>query len=172
MARIGVIPTKTSIELREPDGDAGTIPGATESAAGVMTAQHVRMLEDVYARFRGGDAAAAPVIIERAADTSHLASKAEVRALLSAIPRSMDMTPALQALRSEIAALQQDVVENSHRLLAGPAEAGAVVDPVARQVLDGVIAGFESLDARLREVEGVVHAIRSLAEIKGVEDAA
>ncbi len=48
MAAIGVLPTKTCVELKEPDGDKGTIPGATASAAGVMTAQHVRMLEEVY----------------------------------------------------------------------------------------------------------------------------
>src|SRR5690606_37355729 len=113
-----------------------------------------------------------PVVIERAADTSHLMTKAEAKALISAIPRSLDMTPALQALRGEIAALQQDMTNNAQRLLAAPPASGEIVDPVARQVLDGVIAGFESLDARLREVEGFVHTIRSLADIKGAEEAA
>lgn len=50
MPSIGVIPTKTTLELREPDGDAGTIPAATESAAGCMTAAHVRQLAEVYGR--------------------------------------------------------------------------------------------------------------------------
>jgi hypothetical protein len=171
MARIGVLPTKTTVQLREPDGDAGTIPAATAASAGVMTARYVQMLEELYTRFQGGDAAA-PVIIERAADTSHLLTKAEAKALLSAVPRAMDMTPALQVLRGEIAALQRDMTDNAQRLLAAPPSSGDVVDRVARDVLDGVIAGFENIDQRLREVEGVVHAIRSLAEIKGVEDAA
>lgn len=172
MARIGVLPTKTAVELREPGSDATRIPAATAVSAGVMTAEQCQMLEEVWQSLQGGAGASAPVIIERAADTSHLLTKAEARALISAVPRSMDMTPALQALRGEIAALQRDMTDNAQRLLTASPSSGEVVDPVARQVLDGVIAGFESLDQRLREVEGVVHAIRSLAEIKGVEDAA
>ena len=48
MASIGVLPTKTSVELREPDGDKGTIPAATSASAGVMTAAQVKMLETVF----------------------------------------------------------------------------------------------------------------------------
>ena len=52
MVQLGVLPTKTTIELREPDGDAGTIPAATEASAGVMTAAHVKMLMEVYLLIR------------------------------------------------------------------------------------------------------------------------
>ena len=45
MASIGFLPTASTVEVREPDGDGGTIPAATARAAGVMTARHVRVLE-------------------------------------------------------------------------------------------------------------------------------
>jgi hypothetical protein len=171
MARIGVIPTKETVQLREPDGDAGTIPAATESAAGVMTAQQVRMLRDVYGRMQGDSAA--PVVIERAADTSHLVTRDEVQALVQAIPRSLDMTPTLAALRSEIESVRREATDNTQRLLSAPQSSPTeIVDPVARQVMDGVIAGLERLDARLREVERFVQTVNALAEIKGSEDAA
>jgi hypothetical protein len=49
MALIGFMPTATTVEVREPDGDGGTIPGATPRAAGVMTAQQARMLDEAHA---------------------------------------------------------------------------------------------------------------------------
>lgn len=47
MAEIGFMPTRTSVLVRDPDGDAGTIPAATRGSAGVMTAHQARALQEV-----------------------------------------------------------------------------------------------------------------------------
>lgn len=115
MAKIGVLPTKTSIELREPDGDAGTLPAATESAAGVMTAQHVKMLAEVWASYRGG---AQPIVIEAAAppvDTSQFVTRAEAAHLMSEVQRRipppvpLKVVSAPSAVDQQVAALREAV---------------------------------------------------------------
>ncbi len=163
MARIGVLPTKTSLQLRDGgDGGAGTLPAATPTAAGVMTAHQVQMLEEVWQSMQSGGSASAPVIIERAADTSHLVTRDELKALLAVMPRAMDMTPQLHALRGEIETLRIAASDGGQRALPGPS-----VDHGAREILDHVLAGFEQMEARLRAVEAVTNTIRALADIKG-----
>lgn len=115
MAKIGVIPTKTSIELREPDGDAGTLPAATESAAGVMTAQHVRMLSEVWSSYRGGSQ---QIVIETPAahvDTSQFLTRSEATQLLADVQRRipppvpLKVIPAPSAMDQQVAALREAV---------------------------------------------------------------
>ena len=53
MADIGVLPTKNSIRITSSSGEHGTIPGATRSAAGVMTADQAGRLDDLWARCEG-----------------------------------------------------------------------------------------------------------------------
>lgn len=171
MARIGVTPTRTSIELREPDGDASTIPAVTPQQAGVMTAQQCRDLEEVVVALRTMSGASAPVIIERPADMSQYPTRMEVKALIQAMPRALDMGPQVQALRSELMALHHEMASNAKGLLAAPSTATDSVDHTARAVLDTVLTQFESLDGRLRHVESVIDALRMVAEIKGQEAA-
>jgi len=170
MARIGVLPTKTSVELREPDGDAGTIPGATPSNAGVMTARQAQMLEDVWSRLQGGADFSAPVIIERpSADMSQYATKLEVKALLQAIPKAFDMAPQIQAVRGELMALRGEMTGHAAPVALPATSGGDVVDQTARRVLEQVIGQFEVLDGRLRQVEAVADTLRMLADVKGQE---
>ena len=172
MARIGILPTSTAVEIREPDGDVGAIPGATARSAGVMTAQHVRMLDEVFTWFRTHAGDGAPVVIERHADMSQYPTRMEVKALVQAMPRALDMGPQVQALRGELMALHQEMAGAAKGLLAAPATSTDVVDQTARAVLDTVLAQFESLDGRLRHVESVIDTLRMMAEIKGQEAAA
>lgn len=173
MGRISFIPSKQSVEVREPDGDVGVMPGATAAAAGVMTADYVRRLEEIESRLSQG-AGAAPVIIERGAapDMSQYMTKSEVRALLVAMQKPIDMTPEVSALRGEVAALHAQLQHGAQKMLAAPAQAGEVVDERARAILDGALAGFESLDQRLRAVEAVFDRLSVIAEVKGHESAA
>lgn len=172
MARIGVLPTKTSIELREPDGDVGTIPAASEASAGVMTARHVQMLEQVYARLQGGDFASAPMVIERPMDMSQYATKLEVKQLLTtAMPKVLDMTPQIQALRGELMALQSEASGQARQMLAAPTVSTDAVDQTARVVLDNLLAAYEGLDARVRQIEVVMDTLRTIAEVKAQEAA-
>lgn len=167
MARIDVIPTKTSIELREPDGDAGTIPAASRASAGVMTAQQARMLEEVFVWFQTNAGASAPVIIERAPDLSQYATKLELKQMLQAIPRALDMGPDVSRLRGELMALQTEMMDASRRALPAPSMSTDVVDHTARQVLEAMLTQYEALDQRLRSVESVIDTLRSVAEMKG-----
>lgn len=163
MARIGFVPSRTSIEVREPDGDTGVLPGATEASAGVMTAEQVRRLNEMYALMKtmsGG----APVIIERSADTTDFPTREEVRALvMSAMPRGSDMGPTVVALRGEVVALRQRLDEA--RMLPPPGP--PPVDTSTRTILDRMIDEFERLDSRLRRVERVTGTIEAMAELKG-----
>lgn len=166
MARIGFIPNKTSMEVREPDGDTGQIPAATETAAGIMTARHVQMLEEVYAAMRS-QCGSAPMIIERPwPDTSQFLTKLEARQLLQQIPRAMDMAPEVMALRSQVAELYDQISGTSRQLLAAPDTSAATVDATARQVLEGVISGMDGIEQRLRSVEQVITVLRHVADAK------
>lgn len=171
MARINFIPSQTGVEVREPDGDVGSFPAASPKSAGVMTAQHVRMLDEVFQWFRTHAGDSAPVVIERHADMSQYPTRTEVKALLQAMPRALDMGPQVQALRGELMALHQEMAGAAKGLLAAPPVSTDVVDQTARAVLDTVLVQFESLDQRLRHVEGVIDALRMVAEIKGQEAA-
>lgn len=129
MAKIGVIPTKTSIELRESDGDAGTLPAATESAAGVMTAQHVRMLSEVWSSYRGGSQ---QIVIETPAalvDTSQFVTRSEATQLLAEVqrrippPLPLKVIPAPSAMDQQVAALREAVARMQQDSLANDAMA-------------------------------------------------
>ena len=189
MGAIGFIPTKTSIQVREPDGDSGDIPAATAGQAGVMSARHVQMLEELFRWFQTSQGNSAPVVIERsdpnvalqvqalrqafdamqrdqatpiALDTSQFLTKVEARALLSNVgARVVDMTPEVQAIRAELASLKA--------LPAPQASEAPAVDQVARNVLEQVISQFDGLDARLRSVESTINALRRIAEVKSAE---
>lgn len=167
MARIGVLPSKTSVELRQPDGAIDTLPAASSASAGVMTAQHVKMLEEVFTWFqtRAGDSA--PVIIERSADMSQYPTKLELKAMLQAMPRALDMGPDVSRLRGELMALQSEIIEAAKRALPAPSASTDVVDQTARTVMYETITLYESMDQRLRAVESVIDTLRSVAELKG-----
>lgn len=165
MARIGFIPTKTGMEVREPDGDTGQIPAASASAAGIMTAQHVQMLEEVYASLRS-NGGGGPVIIERPADTSQFLTKIEARQLLQQMPRALDVTPEVRALRTQVADLYDQISGSSRQLLANPETPAATIDVTARTVLEGVISGMDGIEQRLRAVEQVITVLRHVADAK------
>lgn len=85
---LGFLPTKTGVELRGPNGGA-TLPAATAMQAGVMTAEHVKMLERLHTWHRTA-ATALPgqtVVLERE-------------------PEPIDLTP----LREEMAQRLTDVL--------------------------------------------------------------
>lgn len=176
MARINFVPHKSGVEVREPDGDVGLLPAATAAAAGVMTAQHVQMLEEAH-RAMHGQGGASPVIIERGPDTSQFPTRTEVAQLLRSMPQALSITPEMQALRSQVVALQDQFRGVSAGLLAPPPGPSDLVDERARSVLDHLITQFEALDQRLRHVEdmeprlarieGILNALKMVAEVKG-----
>lgn len=163
MATIGFLPTKTTMQVREPDGDGGTIPAATRSAAGVMTAQHVEWLESLWRRSETSGAGV-PVIIERPVDTSQFLTRPEARQLLQQIPRMIDVTPDVRALQNQVVSLHERLSESeATRLMLAPPTQGEAVDTRARRVLDGILSGMEQIDLRLQAVEQAIETLRSFA---------
>lgn len=155
MAKIGVLPTKTSIELREPDGDAGTLPAATESAAGVMTAQHVKMLAEVWASYRGG---AQPIVIEAAAppvDTSQFVTRAEAAHLMSEVQRRipppvpLKVVSAPSAVDQQVAALREAVA----RMQAAP------VDEAMAARIERLERDHQAIVAEINDLRRIIDAI-------------
>lgn len=157
MARIGFMPSRTSVEVRDPDGDVGTIPAATEGAAGVMTAQHVRLLEEVatWRRQQAEVVTPAMTIIERPTpDLSRFATREELRALAPQPPDLQEIAAAVRAL------VVADHVPAPAVLDQG---SGEIVDQTAREVLSGVVEAYRALDARLQAVEQIIAHLRTVA---------
>ena len=160
MASIGIIPTKSTIELREPDGDAGTIPGATAAAAGVMTAQQVRQLEEVWGRLSGVRAAAAlgrgtnDNASALAAEMSSIAERLDGleavgiqhAAALAATPRASGLPPDLV---DRIQHLQLDIEALKAAPRPQPVPPGA--DP---RLLAAMAERLDGLEQRLAEPVG------------------
>jgi hypothetical protein len=116
MANLGFIPTKTTVEVREPDGDSGTIPGAVRSSAGVMTAAHVAMLEEVYQWHLAekAGAGAALSVPQAAPDLSQYVTRHEVQQVLARLPVApqpspqgvIDVTPRVRALETALESMR------------------------------------------------------------------
>lgn len=170
MPDIGIIPTRTSIQLREPDGDAGTIPAATPSSAGCMTADQARQLQELYTWHRTHAGTGAPVIIETQADTSNYVDRLELRAMLQQLPRALDTTPQIAALRSQVESLSRMIGDESRILLPAP-KSDDTVDRTARGIIEAVITNFEALEQRVRVVEHVIDTLKAVAEYKAGEAA-
>lgn len=101
------------------DGSTKSLPPATRSAAGVMTVDHVEMLEDVYQRVIQAGSDAAGLIPHLPADMSEFVTRAEVREALDRFknmqvpqPRAVepiDVTPIksrVQALEGQISQMR------------------------------------------------------------------
>lgn len=171
MGLIGFIPTKTTIAVREPDGDGGTIPAATEAAAGVMTAEQCKRLNEVWS-WHQASSSDAPVVIERSADTSQFLTRIEARQLLSQFqrPTPTDANREIAQLRAQVQEISGQVTRDAQSLMvASPAV--DVEDARARQVLEAVIAQFEALDHRVSRLENIINTLGSVAQAKAAEAA-
>lgn len=172
MADIGVIPTRTSIQLREPDGDAGTIPAATPSAAGCMTADQAKQLIELWQWHRAHVGGGNAVIIEQAADTSNFVDRLELKAMLQKLPAAMDSTPQIQALRAQVDSLSRRLTDEARAALPAPSDGqGPAVDQTARNVLDVVLTSYEALELRVRDLETIIARLTAIAETKAEEAA-
>lgn len=171
MATIGVIPTKTSIELRDPDGDAGTLPAATESAAGVMTAQHVKMLEEAWRAYRQGGSTV--IVGQRAVpvDTSHFMTRDDVlrlvgEAVVDTVPHATPQSLAHLATRDEVAALARAVDE----IPALPNVANEQLLQRLVTMIDAANQRTDALEARFEGLVTTVEHILRVAKIVQVEE--
>lgn len=128
MADIGVLPSKTSVSITSSNGENGTIPAATPTAAGCMTAEHVKKLERVYTAIETGTVHLEPIVIEAPAKPpADTVSRGELRAVVSELQRTIAASqppPPLPALtddtelRERIAALETREMDQERRLQA------------------------------------------------------
>lgn len=104
MATIGVMPTATTVQLRDPDGDTGTVPAATPRAAGCMTASHVQRIEALEKAVFPASASATNVVSLRAPAAASLAPAAPAP-VAAPDPRVDDLQEAVAILTDRVAAL-------------------------------------------------------------------
>lgn len=124
MADIGVLPSKTSVSITSSNGENGTIPAATPSAAGVMTAEHVKKLERVYSAIETGTVHLEPIVIEAPQPRAPVdaVTRGELRTVVAEIQRTISATPqplpALtdDSLMERIAALEAREMSQERRL--------------------------------------------------------
>lgn len=115
MTNIGVQPTKNSIRLTSSTGDHGTLPAATESSAGIATAEQVKRWNEAWqwlslAREDGSMMIGPPPV-----DLSAYVTRAEVQNALQRVSQvapppavqqpPIDITPRVKALESAIGTL-------------------------------------------------------------------
>lgn len=172
MADIGALPTKTTVRITSTTGDFGTIPAATASSAGVMTADQVQKLERLW-QFHETNAGGGTLVVhsQPAVDTSQFPTRLEIQQALSALPKAQDPSRIVAAMRAQVDDLHRqlrDMSANAMRQtpLIQNEPTGEVSDARARAVLDGVIQGMNQIDDRLTEVEKVISILRSLASYK------
>ena len=172
MSDIGAIPTKTSVRITSTTGDFGTIPGATRTAAGVMTADQAGQLEDLWQIHLTRQSGGAPLVINSApaVDTSQFPTRVELQHALSALPKAPDVGGIVNALRQQMADLQKRVLEagqpKAPSVVVQQGDTTATVDTVARDVIKGIIQGMESLEDRVAEIERKFDTLRLVAQHK------
>ncbi len=148
----GVLPTKTSIQIRESDGSTGTIPSATPTAAGCMTAEHVRRLEALWLLHETGGGGA--LVMQPSVDTSAFVTVEQLRGLLARLePQrrvpSEPRAPLPQVSGGEIAHVRDQVSDIGNRV--------AMLE--MRPMPESDRAYLESIDHRLAIVEETLRDI-------------
>lgn len=175
MADLGAIPMKTCVEVTTTDGQNGTIPGATATAAGVMTAEHVKMLDELWKVHRTkASQGSSPVVVHQRApeiDTSQFATRMELDQALASIPRhAPDLSAPMQALRQRVESLARQVSDMPAQAEAPPVVVhqegadGEVVDRRAREILQGVIRGMADVDDRVGDIERKIATLKLVAK--------
>ncbi len=153
---MGCIPTKTSVELRGPEGSIGSIPAASEASAGVMTAEHVKMLQAIYTWHQTEKSSGVVEIITPARVAPE--TTAQVAAVRAGIAQISNRVAQLETALSSA-----DRVE--HLALPAPDIAGRI-DQAEDQIrtlataLHEIVALVDDANQRLAFIEG--HALASV----------
>ena len=163
MAHIGVLPTRTSVNVTSSNGDSGSIPAATSASAGCMSAEQAKQLAALWAASRT-PGTGQPFVIEPAPDA---VTRAELQAVLATLPRPA----ALPAPMIDITPLRQQIDDLRHMVETAPA-AQSVSDPIVREVMTQALAQMEDMDNRLRRIERVISTLQQVAEVKAAMEAA
>lgn len=164
MAHLGVLPTKTSVNVTSSTGATGSIPAATPASAGCMTAEHARRLETLWAASQSGTGQT--VVLEAQPLPPDLVSRDELHRVVQAIQR-----PAIAPPMIDITPLTQQLEDLRQRVETAPAVQHSQ-DPIVREVLTQVLAQMEDMDTRLRKVERVISTLQQVAEVKAAMEAA
>lgn len=165
MAHIGVLPSKTSLTVTSSNGDSGSIPAATPSTAGCMSAEQARMLAALWSVHQTG--AGQTVLVEQALP-SNMVTRDDLRLALSMLQRPA----ALPGPTIDITPIARELAELRQRVDVAPALQSAT-DPIVRDVLSQAIAQMADMDDRLRKVERVIATLQQVAEVRAaMEEAA
>lgn len=152
MADIGVLPSKTAISITSTTGEKGTIPAATRSAAGCMSAEQARQLELLYGLHETGGGV---VVIEPPARTDAV-TRSELRQVLTTLQRTMPPPTALLPVgtdyESRLADLERREMDTALRMeqLLQAFEAFCTIVETKMVDIDGRLA---DLDQTTRFIE-------------------
>lgn len=114
MADIGVLPSRTSVQITSTAGASGTIPAATSRAAGCMTAEQVTHLDALWQTHL--TAGGGPLMaIERPAQQVSGVSRAELHQMMSEMSKAL-APPITLVPETDVAARVADL-ETRHEQL-------------------------------------------------------
>ena len=135
MADIGVLPTRTGVNITSSNGQNGTIPAATPKAAGCMSADQAQQLDALWRASLTSDQGPAPIVIERPAQRPvDVVSRSELRAAIAEVSRAVAANPltpiADDSLPARMAAIEARQDQLEHRLVAF----AEIVDQVCKMV--------------------------------------
>lgn len=166
MADIGVLPTRTTIRITSSTGECGTVPAATPTAAGVMTAEQAGQLSQLWAWMHAGDSSGQVVIMP-----PPVAPRA---AAVDSVSR-IEMQAALERWRD---AVLEQVSQTLAQLQAGAVGAAVPVSgdgervrqaEQALLVLADRIDRLDPLPARVTRLEGTVGELNAAFEAAAAE---
>lgn len=149
MTHIGVLPTKSSVRVTSSNGDSGTIPAATPSGAGVMSAEQARQLETLWTR-SGTQPDAQPLVVIEPSRPVDAVTKGELVQVLQSLP---------------VADMQRQLADLSRQMQHPPATL-AIPDQHTRDILAQAIQQMAAMDERLIAVERVIAVLRDVAALK------
>lgn len=164
MAHIGVLPTRTSVNVTSSNGDSGSIPAATSASAGCMSAEQARRLDVLWMASQTG---AGQTIVLEQAPVPNMVSREELKLALATIQRPA----AIPAPMIDITPLTRQLDDLRQRVETAPAIQQSP-DLIVREVLSQALAQLEDMDNRLRKIERVISTLQQVAEVKAAMEAA
>lgn len=159
----GAMPTRTSVEI-SIGTEKANVAAASERAAGVMTAEHVRVLEELQ-RWRVG--------VETGTDAGNIRTDIITRGELVA-----ESARIAEAVKAATRGALQQLEDKVARVQLQPATPGESVDfePVRQEIAnvalsatDGIVALTRHLQDCERRVTNLEEILRGLASHLGVE---
>lgn len=152
---IGALPTKTSVEISDGQGNKATVPAATPRSAGAMTAAQAEMLATLWQHHQTQGGGTVVIETAPALDTSQFVRRDQMDQMVQALRSVKVQPPDLSPLRAQI-----EHLERQFKALPAPQPDGSVQAPDLTPIMQDVISGMAAFDERLNRAETELSAHR------------